>query len=98
VSAHDDDLVRRGDVRKAFADYSSVLDDFNEELDKVPATFRVGECPVCSCTIIPGGCTAEKCRHPEMAKPAEPAKSKCSTCDGVNASWVRCPECGAGGA
>ena len=30
--------------------------------------------------------------------PAEPAKSKCSTCDGVNASWVRCPECGAGGA
>ena len=43
MSAHDDDLVRRGDVRKAFADYSSVLDDFNEELDKVPATFRVGD-------------------------------------------------------
>ena len=56
------------------------------------------KCRVCSCTIIPGGCTAEKCKHPEMAKPAEPAKSKCSTCDGVNASWVRCPECGAGGA
>ena len=33
----DSDLIRRGDVRKAFADFSSVLDDFNEELDKVPA-------------------------------------------------------------
>jgi len=34
----DDDLIRRGDVRDGFADYSSAAgDDFNDTLDGVPA-------------------------------------------------------------